>query len=97
MLGSLWLRLCWEPSRHQLLHPDDGRALLAPSKRTRGGKGDVAVPQVVSRLSIPTLPHSAPWYLLTAEVHQVLPIKTDVAPLEDIVPVGMAEKLLGRG
>lgn len=57
----------------------------------------MAAPQVMSRFSLPTLPHSALWYLLTAEVHQVLAIKTDVAPLEDIVPVGMAEKLLGRG
>lgn len=97
ILGSPWLRLCWEPSRHRLLHPGDGRALLAPSRRVRGGKGHVAAPQVVLRLSVPTLPHSAPRYLLTAEVHQVLPIETDVAPLEDIVPVGMAEKLLGRG
>lgn len=78
-----------------LCHPGDGRALLAPSRRTRGGH--VAAPWVVSRFSLPTPPHSALQYLLTAEVHQVLAIETDVAPLEDIVPVGMAEKLLGRG
>lgn len=44
----------------------------------------------LSAASLPC-PHPVPWYLLTAEIHQVLPIETDVAPLEDIVPVGMVE------
>lgn len=98
---SYGMRLCSEPPRHR----GHGCFTLVMVKQCRlltEGQGDAkGIWQLTwcqgtllkrhGAASSPC-PHPAPSYLLTAEVHQVLPIETDIAPLEDIVPVGMAEK-----